>query len=156
VPLSVEAQMEARVLMMATNNIMNPANGRPVTSATQDTVLGIYYLTGEYQIKTYKNVDEVKADLAAKALKPADWVKIRRADEHGKEVLEAEQVGELLGFKMPQHTFTSLTEVETAWESRTILLHDWVKVIYKGRRLSTTVGRVLFNLILPEPLRFVN
>src|SRR6185503_5251117 len=50
VPLSVEAQIEARVLMMATNNIMNPANGRPVTSATQDTVLGIYYLTGEYQI----------------------------------------------------------------------------------------------------------
>ncbi len=156
VPLSVEAQIEARVLMMATNNIMNPANGRPVTSATQDTVLGIYYLTGEHQIKTFKNAEEVKAEVAAKTLKATDWVKIRRQDEHGKDVLEAEQVGALLGKAMPHHTFTSLAEVETAWESRTILLHDWVKVRYHGKLLSTTVGRVLFNLLLPEPLRFVN
>jgi DNA-directed RNA polymerase subunit beta' len=45
VPLSVEAQMEARVLMMSTNNILSPAHGKPVISPTQDIVLGIYYLT---------------------------------------------------------------------------------------------------------------
>ncbi|MGE5190838.1 MAG: DNA-directed RNA polymerase subunit beta' [Gemmatimonadota bacterium] len=45
VPLSIEAQMEARVLMMSTNNILSPAHGKPVISPTQDIVLGIYYLT---------------------------------------------------------------------------------------------------------------
>ncbi|MBI5575268.1 MAG: DNA-directed RNA polymerase subunit beta' [Deltaproteobacteria bacterium] len=45
VPLSIEAQMESRVLMMSTNNILSPAHGKPVISPTQDIVLGIYYLT---------------------------------------------------------------------------------------------------------------
>ncbi|MBL7050304.1 MAG: DNA-directed RNA polymerase subunit beta', partial [Nitrospira sp.] len=45
VPLSIEAQIEARVLMMSVNNVLNPANGKPVTIPTQDMVLGIYYLT---------------------------------------------------------------------------------------------------------------
>ncbi|MCG8553890.1 MAG: DNA-directed RNA polymerase subunit beta' [Proteobacteria bacterium] len=47
VPLSVEAQMEARVLMMSTNNILSPANGRPIINPTQDIVLGLYYVTRE-------------------------------------------------------------------------------------------------------------
>ncbi|MBJ6765185.1 DNA-directed RNA polymerase subunit beta' [Myxococcaceae bacterium JPH2] len=45
VPLSIEAQMEARVLMMSTNNILSPANGKPIIVPTQDMVLGIYYMT---------------------------------------------------------------------------------------------------------------
>ena len=45
VPLSIEAQMEARVLMMSTNNILSPANGRPIINPTQDIVLGLYYAT---------------------------------------------------------------------------------------------------------------
>jgi DNA-directed RNA polymerase beta' subunit len=44
VPLSVEAQMEARVLMMSTNNILSPANGKPIINPTQDIVLGLYYI----------------------------------------------------------------------------------------------------------------
>ena len=47
VPLSLEAQLEARVLMMSTNNILNPANGKPVIVPSQDIVLGIYYLSQE-------------------------------------------------------------------------------------------------------------
>jgi DNA-directed RNA polymerase subunit beta' len=47
VPLSVEAQMEARVLMMSTNNILSPATGRPIIGPTQDVVLGCYYMTRE-------------------------------------------------------------------------------------------------------------
>ena len=46
-PLSVEAQMEARVLMMSTNNILSPAHGKPIIVPTQDIVLGLYYLTRE-------------------------------------------------------------------------------------------------------------
>ena len=47
VPLSVEAQIEARVLMMSTNNILSPANGKPVIVPTQDIILGLYYMTSE-------------------------------------------------------------------------------------------------------------
>ncbi len=47
VPLSVEAQVEARALMMSTNNILSPANGRPIIVPTQDIVLGLYYMTRE-------------------------------------------------------------------------------------------------------------
>jgi DNA-directed RNA polymerase beta' subunit len=47
VPLSVEAQSEARILMMSTNNILSPANGKPIIIPTQDIVLGIYYMTRE-------------------------------------------------------------------------------------------------------------
>jgi DNA-directed RNA polymerase subunit beta' len=47
VPLSAEAQAEARILMLASNNILSPASGKPITTPTQDMVLGIYYLTGE-------------------------------------------------------------------------------------------------------------
>ncbi|MGD8606419.1 MAG: DNA-directed RNA polymerase subunit beta', partial [Myxococcales bacterium] len=47
VPLSIEAQMEARVLMMSTNNILSPASGRPIINPTQDIVLGLYYMTRE-------------------------------------------------------------------------------------------------------------
>src|SRR3546814_6137887 len=47
VPLSLEAQLEARVLMMSTNNILSPANGKPIIVPSQDMVLGIYYLSME-------------------------------------------------------------------------------------------------------------
>src|SRR5260221_10129966 len=47
VPLSLEAQMEARVLMMSTNNILSPANGRPIILPSKDIVLGLYYMTRE-------------------------------------------------------------------------------------------------------------
>ena len=47
VPLSLEAQLEARVLMMSTNNILSPANGKPIIVPTQDIVLGLYYLSQE-------------------------------------------------------------------------------------------------------------
>src|SRR5204862_7673645 len=45
VPLSIEAQMEARLLMLATNNIFSPSSGKPITTPTQDIALGCYYLT---------------------------------------------------------------------------------------------------------------
>ena len=47
VPLSLEAQLEARVLMMSTNNILSPANGKPIIVPSQDIVLGLYYITIE-------------------------------------------------------------------------------------------------------------
>jgi DNA-directed RNA polymerase subunit beta' len=65
VPLSIEAQIEARVLMMSTNNILSPANGDPIIVPSQDIVLGIYYMTRERPFrkgegKVFANTEEVK------------------------------------------------------------------------------------------------
>ena len=59
VPLSLEAQLEARVLMMSTNNILSPANGKPIIVPSQDIVLGLYYLSLE--TPEYRDADEQKA-----------------------------------------------------------------------------------------------
>jgi DNA-directed RNA polymerase subunit beta' len=66
IPLSIEAQVEARVLMMSTNNILSPANGKPIIVPTQDIVLGLYYLTRERmrvagEGKVFSCFDEVRA-----------------------------------------------------------------------------------------------
>ena len=47
VPLSLEAQLEARILMLSTNNILSPSNGKPIIVPSQDMILGIYYLSQE-------------------------------------------------------------------------------------------------------------
>jgi len=65
IPLSVEAQIETRVLMMSTNNILSPANGKPIIVPTQDIVLGLYYMTREKPFvkgegKTFSNPAEVR------------------------------------------------------------------------------------------------
>ena len=73
VPLSLEAQLEARVLMMSTNNILNPANGKPVIVPSQDIVLGIYYLTQEKNNEPgegsiFKDINEIEQALENKAI----------------------------------------------------------------------------------------
>lgn len=110
VPLSAEAQRECKEYMLAHHNILGPSDGKPITSPTQDIVLGCYYLT--------------------KIRKPADGDTIRR--------------------------FTSETEAIIAYDHREIGLLDEIEVRVEGVRLRTSVGRILFNDILPENLRFVN
>ena len=73
VPLSLEAQLEARVLMMSTNNILSPANGKPIIVPSQDIVLGLYYLSLEADGEpgegmAFANMGEMEAALAAKAV----------------------------------------------------------------------------------------
>ncbi|MBW2278123.1 MAG: DNA-directed RNA polymerase subunit beta', partial [Deltaproteobacteria bacterium] len=100
VPLSIEAQMEARVLMMSTNNILSPAHGKPIINPTQDIVLGLYYMTskrpfsrGEYRAGgegvdqfagVYSSVDEVRMaydsgsiDLHAEVIVRIDGERVR-------------------------------------------------------------------------------
>ena len=82
VPLSLEAQLEARVLMMSTNNILHPANGQPIIVPSQDIVLGLYYLSiqrdkepGEGMI--FGSVGEIRHALEAKAVTLHAKVKAR-------------------------------------------------------------------------------
>ena len=93
VPLSLEAQLEARVLMMSTNNVLSPANGAPIIVPSQDMILGIYYVTmmrdgmkGEGM--AFSNIDEVEHALAAGEvhLHAKIQARIKQIDENGNEV----------------------------------------------------------------------
>ena len=86
VPLSAEAQAEARFLMLAANNLLKPSDGRPVTVPTQDMVLGSYYLTldkdGEPgEGKVFRNMDEAMMAYDAKAISLHAKIKVRRSVE---------------------------------------------------------------------------
>ncbi len=107
VPLSVEAQMEARVLMMSSNNVLSPASGTPVIVPTQDIVLGVYYLTR----------DDVGAVGAGKV-------------------------------------FSSIEEVRVAYDHGEVGLQAPINVRLRGKRVDTTVGRVLLSEILPDEVDF--
>src|SRR5271168_2476449 len=86
VPLSLEAQLEARVLMMSTNNILSPANGKPIIVPSQDIVLGLYYLsleTAEFRVTednkapAFGMFGEIEFALQAKAIKLHDKIRAR-------------------------------------------------------------------------------
>ncbi len=82
IPLSIEAQLEARTLMMATNNILSPANGEPVINPSQDVVLGLYYISRE-KINAhgdgsyFASVDDVVKALDCKAVELQSKIQIR-------------------------------------------------------------------------------
>src|SRR5207248_2518875 len=93
VPLSLEAQLEARVLMMSTNNILSPANGKPIIVPTQDMILGLYYASmeapGEKGEGTlFGSVAEIEHALNAKAVSLHAKVKARykTVDSEGKPI----------------------------------------------------------------------
>jgi len=113
VPLSAEAQAEARILMLSSNNILSPASGRPLTAPTQDMVLGLYYLTS--------NRDN--------------------------------QLGE-------GRSFTSIAEGLMAYESKNLAVQAKIKirVNVNGEFVTkeTTLGRAIFNEILPEGFPYVD
>ena len=97
IPLSLEAQLEARVLMMSTNNILSPSNGKPIIVPSQDMVLGIYYLSQamddqkENKSKGYfNNVAEIEQAIEAKSISLHSTVisKFETKDEKGKKIIE--------------------------------------------------------------------
>jgi DNA-directed RNA polymerase subunit beta' len=113
VPLSLEAQLEARVLMMSTNNILHPANGQPIIVPSQDIVLGLYYLSimreglaGEG--KVYRDMAEIEHALFSKVIHLHTKIKYRWSgiDEEGKPIskLYDTTAGRvMLGQVLPKH-----------------------------------------------------
>ena len=88
IPLSIEAQVEARVLMMSTNNILSPAHGKPIIVPTQDIVLGLYYLTRESvdpdlegKIRVFSDASEVRVAYDAGVVDLHEKIVIREIDE---------------------------------------------------------------------------
>jgi DNA-directed RNA polymerase subunit beta' len=95
VPLSVEAQMEARMLMLAPNNIFSPSSGKPITTPSQDITLGCYYLTQnprrgstetEGRLSLFDNAIEVEFALADGAVKTHDRIRLRNPDLGAKSI----------------------------------------------------------------------
>ena len=117
VPLSAEAQAEARVLMLSANNILSPAHGAPLATPTQDMVLGIYYLTyGPDSDELQKIDEELKAGKGAAKNGSAPKV------------------------------FRSSQEAELVYENGGCKLHDQAEYRRAGHEhFLTTVGRIIFN-----------
>ncbi|ASY23421.1 DNA-directed RNA polymerase subunit beta' [Candidatus Nanopelagicus abundans] len=112
-PLSAEAQAEARVLMLSSNNILSPASGRPITSPTQDMVLGLYFLTS----------------------------------------LREKELGE-------GRAFSSIAEAVMAFDQGSLSLQAKIKLRIDKSGVAetreTTLGRALFNEVLPADFPFVD
>jgi DNA-directed RNA polymerase subunit beta' len=131
VPLSAEAQAEARVLMLSTNNILSPAHGRPIAVPTLDMVLGIYYLTmerdrpkKEQDIPRYSSPAEALLAEDAKAIGLHDVIRVR-----------------LPGKALPPEL---LGETQDGASNGRVPL------------IETTVGRVIFNQAFPDEYEYVN
>jgi DNA-directed RNA polymerase subunit beta' len=118
-PLSAEAQAEARLLMLSANNILSPAHGAPLATPTQDMVLGAYYLT--YGPEPHE-LDELQERVAA-----GKW-------------------DEKKDGKRP-HVFRSAQEAELSYEHGMVSLHDLAEYRRRGAggHVLTTVGRIIFN-----------
>ncbi len=118
VPLSAEAQAEARILMLSANNILSPAHGAPLATPTQDMVLGIYYLTyGPPAEELAKLDEELKAGKGAERRNGA----------------------------VPK-VFRSAQEAELVYENGGCKLHDYAEYRRAGHEhFLTTVGRIIFN-----------
>ena len=128
VPLSAEAQAEARILMLSTNNIFTPATGRPITEPAQDMVFGAYYLTlpAESEVENppvFRHMFEIENALADKSIGLRSLIEIRPA-------------------------------VDSSLDAR--LEASGIAATGASRRLRTTTGRVLFNEALPFGFRFVD
>lgn len=126
VPLSLEAQIEAKVLMLSTRNLLLPANGRLAMAANQDIVLGCYYLTmSESEI-------------------PEDISKLRH-------FFNCDEV--IAAYEYEEQLFSIKGENES---ERQLDLHNWIRVKINGEYIITTVGRVILNQIIPAEVGFQN
>ncbi|MFF7732548.1 MULTISPECIES: DNA-directed RNA polymerase subunit beta' [unclassified Streptomyces] len=139
-PLSAEAQAEARILMLSSNNILKPADGRPVTMPTQDMVLGLFFLTTDGEMRDLKGEGRSFASVA--------------------EAIMAFDAGEL----------SLQSKIDVRFPVGTIPPRGWTPPAPEQGgeadagewqqgdpfRLNTTLGRALFNELLPEDYPFVD
>ena len=171
VPLSAEAQAEARILMLSANNLLRPQDGGPVTVPTQDMVLGSYYLTYEKDAPAdpayiYACAEDAAAALEAGTLCESDhiWVETpeRLLPTSAYEARRVSGTGELP--KEVLHAFASPEEARLAYDEGQLELHVPILVRMtatvdgetRHKLVRTTVGRLIFNEGIPQDLGFVD
>ena len=154
VPLSIEAQMEARVLMMSTNNILKPANGRPIIGPTQDIVLGCYYMTRERAFakgegKNFSNFEEVQAAYDHEAVHLQAGIQVRHEGDRVKTTVGRVLLFDILPEGMPFRLVNQVMDkkaldrligfaYENCSDKDTVLLADHLRTI--GYEFATKAG----------------
>jgi DNA-directed RNA polymerase subunit beta' len=133
IPLSPEAQVEASVLMLASQNILSPASGQPITVPTQDMVLGIYYLTkakpgAKGEGRAFANIDEVLLALEMGEVETLTPIRLRYTGD--------------------------VIDLLSAYDDQDVLHTDPVHL--ERQFINTTVGRAILNDHLPEGMPFMN
>ncbi|NJQ14473.1 DNA-directed RNA polymerase subunit beta' [Streptomyces bohaiensis] len=139
-PLSAEAQAEARILMLSSNNILKPADGRPVTMPTQDMVLGLFFLTTDAEERVLKGEGRSFGSTAEAIM----------AFDAGELSLQAEVEIRFPVGSVPPRGWTPPAPTEADVDSG---VAEWQ--VGDPFRLKTTLGRALFNELLPEDYPFV-
>ena len=140
VPLSLEAQLESRALMMSTNNILSPASGEPIIQPNQDVVLGIYYLTKESadegkEVRAFIDVHEVKRAYLEKQIGLHEKIKVRVLVGDNRSTLET-TVGRCLLYEiMPSGV--DFTKVNKTLKKKDIV--NLISEIYKDFGLKESV-----------------
>lgn len=134
VPLSIEAQLEAKLLMMAPDNIFLPSSGKPVAVPSQDMTLGLYYLMSDplyipedHGAKTRVFLDTEEVLMAMNSSGSYNWYNPKLAHEGS-----------------------------NAFYNRGMYLHELIKLRTENGIIETTPGRVFFNTIVPKELGFQN
>src|SRR6187399_1428805 len=133
IPLSPEAQIEASVLMMSSNNVLSPASGQPIAVPSQDIVLGCYYLTkskanAKGEGRAFSSLDDVLLALEAGEVETLTPIRLRYTGR--------------------------LVDLTVARDSQDLL--DAAEQQVDHRIINTTVGRVIFNEALPKEMPFIN
>ena len=154
VPLSVEAQAEARFLMLSVNNILAPKDGSPITTPTQDMILGAYYLTYPGTAKKVTKGEDGKEKVS--------YVMDEFKDEKQSEENRAAGF-ERIPEKGDNKVFTDMDEMIMAYREGVVGVHAKVKVRMfageddtRGRLVESTVGRFIYNQEIPQDLGFVD
>ena len=162
VPLSPEAQAEARVLMLSANNLLRPQDGKPVTVPTQDMILGAYYLTYTRLGKAEKGSETVYVTDSGDTNLPVNT--IVDADDFLAANKAASAVGKAAAKFRPVHNYSSTEEAIAAYADGAIGLHAPIRVRYgkkidgkmEYRIIDATVGRLIYNEPIPQDLGFVD
>ena len=169
-PLSVEAQAECRFLLLSPNNLLKPSDGGPVAVPSQDMVLGIYYLTMEkladyskdatvvpVSDTVYTDVEAIKADVADGKIAMDDAIHFEDLSDRNRRVVATAR--DLIG-----HHFSDCNQALLAYENKQITLHQLIYVRREmmtengmvSKNIKTTLGRIIFNEIIPQDLGFVD
>ena len=173
VPLSAEAQAEARMLMLAANNLLKPSDGKPVTVPTQDMVIGSYYLTmikeGEPgQPKFYKDeartqevsFADIKADINKDFEDPRDYI----SNPAILCEISEEELAQKYGYYRSYKLYRDKDEAMMAYQEGSLGMHSPAKIrvtrevdgVTKSAVIITTIGRIIFNNPVPQDLGFVD
>ena len=161
-PLSAEAQAEARILMLSANNLLRPQDGHPVTVPTQDMILGSYYLTmiriGSAEKGAEQLIVEDPGDTGLEAGVLTDGDEIYEANK------KAAREGTAPCTYRPIHSYRDSSEAIMAYNEGIVGLHAPIRLrvvktvdgVEVKRVIDTTVGRIIYNEPIPQDLGYVD